>query len=230
FVEHWKTDPTALATKSYLSIVREYHGSSKNTYRELSAAAKDKVMGGEGRYYFVESADSGKAYAGYTMRIEDGNKFYLVNKGPGRATAFVYKTKRKGNTDSEFTDLLTSYGPDTDADQTWFINSAEYVPERNYLTMAVRDYRDAGFDGAIKFKETTSGPHELELGDDDVEAQYTIRIIDAGLGVRPSELTRAEYRAYEKHVHASLIIDYYLPFLGTYMGLDIQDFYAMDGE
>lgn len=230
FVEHWKTDPTALATKSYLSIVREYHGSSKNTYRELSAAAKDKVMGGEGRYYFVESADSGKAYAGYTMRIEDGNKFYLVNKGPGRATAFVYKTKRKGNTDSQFTDLLTTYGPDTRADQTWFVNSAEYVPERNYLTMAVRDYRNAGFDGAIKFKETTSGPHQLVLGDDDVEAQYAIRIIDAGLGVRPSELTRAECRAYEKHVHASLIIDYYLPFLGTYMGLDIQDFYAMDGE
>ncbi len=227
FVAHWATNPKTLINKGYLNLLKTYHARYGKTDNEVPTAMRNQQMGRGGRYYYAD-ADTGKLENGYSLRLEKPNKFYLLNKGPATATAFIYKTTIKKNNSLNHQTLISTFESGTKSDKNWFIANGTYRPTPGLIFGEV-DYRMYSF-GAMRFNEVSSGPHELPLAEDEEEAQYIIRIINAGINASSNKLTSAEYSAYVKHMCAALVIDYYLPFLGTYMGLTIQDFYALDPE
>ena len=228
FVQHWATDPKTLVTKGYLGLLKTYHAGYGKGRNEVPSAVMNKVMGTEGSRYYYAEADTGKLENGYSLRLESPNNFHVLNKGPGSGTAFIYKTRIKKNNSLNHETLISAFESGTKSDRDWFIGNGTYLPQIGLFGGKV-DYRSFWY-GATRFAEVSSGPHELPLADDEEEAEYTIRIVNAGVNAWQDKLTADEYVAYVKHVHAALIMDYYLPFVGTYMGLDIRDFYALDAE
>ncbi len=232
FVQHWVSNPKTLVNKEYLNLMKMYHAGynkgSEVASAGMRAAGMNKLMStGGGRYYYAD-ADTGKLENGYSLGLESPNRFYIRNKGPGSGTAFIYKTKIRKNNSLNHQVLIHTFEQSTKSDRNWFIANGTYVPQTGLVGKKV-DYRLFSF-GVMRFNEVSSGPHELPLADDEEEAEYTIRIVNAGVNAWRDKLTADEYASYVKHVHAALIMDYYLPFLGTYMGLDIRDFYALDAE
>ncbi|GGC35128.1 hypothetical protein GCM10011386_29070 [Parapedobacter defluvii] len=227
FVERWKTDPKTLVSKSYVPLLKAYH-MTYNAGKDRDVSATMKTMATEGRYHYVET-EEGKLEDGYSLELEDNSKFYITNEGPRTATAFIYKTKTKKNNSLNTQTLIDKFSGSTEASRQWFIENGTYVPDRNFLGLEV-NYRQFIWNGRIFFNKVTSGPHDLPLEDDEELAEYTIRIVNAGAKIQDDELTDAEWAAYVKHMHAALVIDFYLPFMGISLGLDIDDFYALSAE
>ncbi|MFB2119437.1 hypothetical protein [Parapedobacter sp. 2B3] len=225
FAEAWKTEPNLLLSKKYTELIKRYHAAYHKSSETPVMAAKAKAT--DGRYYFVEG-DTGELPNGYTLELEEPNKFHVLNRGPRTATAFIYKTRIKKNNTLAYQELIGEYGTGTKADKQWFVDNGRYLPKIHPLGYEV-DYRQFLF-GETVFEETKSGPHELPLADDEEVAEYDIRIVNAGIHVQEDELTGDEYAAYVKHMHAALIVDFYLPFIGINLGLDIDDFYAIEAE
>lgn len=228
FAQHWTSNPKTLVTKDYLDLMKAYHAGYGKGGNEVPSTIMNKVMATEGSRYYYAEADTGKLENGYSLRLEGPNKFHVLNKGPGSGTAFIYKTKIKKNNSLNHETLISTFENGTKSDRNWFVENGAYLPQIGLFGGKV-DYRSFWY-GATRFNEVSSGPHELPLADDEEEAEYTIRIVNAGVNAWRDKLTADEYAAYVKHVHAALIMDYYLPFVGTYMGLDIRDFYALDAE
>lgn len=227
FVQHWSANPKTLMNKGYLPLTKAYHAGYSKSNTAVPSARIQTGNNINSRYYYAD-ADTGVLKDGYSLRLEKPNRFYLLNKGPSTATAFIYKTKIKKNNSLNHQTLISSFEKDTRSDKNWFVANGTYLPTVHPLGWTV-DYRRFWF-GEVVFAEVSSGPHQLPLADDEEEAQYIIRLVNAGVNVSSEKLTTDEYAAYVKHVCSALIIDYYLPFLGKYMGLDIKDFYAVDPE
>ncbi len=228
FVQHWATNARTLITKGYLPLLKTYHARYGNSNSEVPSPMINNGITIEGNRYYYVDADTGKLENGYALRLEKPNRFHLLNKGPSTATAFIYKTKIKKNNSLNHQTLISAFEKDTRSDKNWFVANGTYLPTLHPLGWKT-DYRRFWF-GEVVFREVSSGPHELPLAEDEEEAQYTIRLVNAGVNISSEKLTNDEFAAYVKHVCAALIIDYYLPFLGQYMGLDIEDFYAVDAE
>lgn len=227
FVEQWKTDPRTLVSKSYIPLLKAYH-MTYNASTDYNVSATMKTMETGGRYHYVE-AEEGVLEDGYSLELEDRSKFYITNEGPRTATAFIYKTKAKKNNSTITQTLIEKFSGGTEASRQWFIENGTYAPKQNFVGLEV-NYRQFIWNGTNFFEKVTSGPHDLPLEDDEEFAEYTIRIVNAGAKIQEDELTDAEWAAYAKHMHAALVIDFYLPFMGISLGLDIDDFYALDAE
>lgn len=234
FVQHWASNPKTLLNKGYINLMKTYHATYNKNNEVTSAGIKSIGMNklattGGSRYYYAD-ADTGRLENGYSLGLESPNKFYIRNKGPGSGTAFIYKTKIKKNNSLNHQVLINTFEQGTKSDRNWFIENGTYRPRQSMVPFGGPvDYRLYSF-GEMRFNEVSSGPHELPLADDEEEAEYAIRIVNAGVNAWRDKLTADEFAAYVKHVHAALIMDYYLPFMGINMGLDIHDFYALDPE
>ncbi|SEK17852.1 hypothetical protein [Parapedobacter koreensis] len=226
FVKLWKTDQHILVNKRYVDLLKKYHAAYHKAVPTPSLAMATSTAAG-GRYYFVE-AETGELEDGYSLELEDPNKFYMLNKGPRTATAFIYKTQVKRNNAVQPQTLISAFERATKSDKQWFVENGTYIPQQHPFGFEV-DYRKFLL-GKTLFAEVKSGPHELPLADDEEMAEYTIRLVNAGVNVQEDLLTDDERAAYSKHMHAALIVDFYLPFMGINLGLDINDFYAMGAE
>lgn len=226
FTEAWKADPKLLLNKKHIALLKKYHATYYQS-SETTVLATAKTMATDGRYYYVE-AETGALHDGYSLELEDPNKFNLLNKGPRTATAFIYKTRIKKNNSLNYQTLISSFAQGTKADKQWFIENGTYIPAVHPLGYQV-DYRQFLF-GQTQFETVTSGPHELPLADDEEVAEYDIRIVNAGINLQEDELTADEKAAYVKHMHAALIVDFYLPFIGINLGLNITDFYGLEAQ
>lgn len=227
FVEKWKTEPRMLVSKSYLPVLKNYH-LSYNTGGEYNQLSTMKAMATASRYHYVET-EEGALEDGLSLELEDRSNFYIANEGPRTATAFIYKTKVKKNNSTMTQTLIETFSKNTTSSKQWFIANGTYRPAVHPLGFKV-DYRRFMWNGQTLFDKVTSGPHDLPLEEDEELAEYTIRIVNAGAKVREDELTDAEWEAYVKHMHAAIITDFYLPFMGVNLGLDIGDFYALEAE
>lgn len=223
FVEHWKSNPTTLADRSYIPLVKAYHAQFDT---KTEVPMKGARTTNDSRYYEAELEAS--EVDGYSLQLEEPKYFHILNKGPGTATAFIYKTAVKRSNQTEEQKLITSFKKSTRAEDSWFVKYGEYIPSTNFFGLE-DDYRRFWI-GSPQVSESTTGPHELLLAADEEKAYYTVRLVRAGIDLSLEDLTSEEEAAYFKHVHASLIMDYYLPFMGTYLGLSIGDFYALDPE